>query len=151
MEISVKVDMHHQILPVILGDLEISLEISAKMESTVMTNLNMQLQLFSQGTDQTKIWHRLWRYRVGFWSKMSKHKQHIPNVLTSLSGWPQLKVLPFWPAYQVATLVKRKSWKGMMDSGRNPREGISLSLGSLVRWLLVVALQLQTMHTIWSQ
>ena len=26
-------------------------------------------------------------------------------------------------AYQEATLVKRMSWKAMMDSGRDPREG----------------------------
>ena len=36
-------------------------------------------------------------------------------------------------AYQVATLVKRKSWKAMMESGRDPSEGIFLSLGLIVR------------------
>ena len=31
---------------------------------------------------------------------------------------------PSPPAYQVATLVKRKSWKAMIDSGQDPIEGI---------------------------
>ena len=41
-------------------------------------------------------------------------------------------------AYQVETLVKHKSWKMMMDVGRNPREGIFPSLGLIVSWLLAV-------------
>ena len=34
---------------------------------------------------------------------------------------------------------KRKPWKAMMDSGRDPREGIFQSLGLIVSWLLAVA------------
>ena len=43
---------------------------------------------------------------------------------------------PSSSAYQVATLVKRKSRKAMMDSGRDPREDFFFpSLGLIVSWL----------------
>ena len=45
----------------------------------------------------------------------------------------------FYVAYQVATLVKHKSRKAMMDTGRDPRESIIPSLELVVSWLLAVA------------
>ena len=33
-----------------------------------------------------------------------------------------------------------KSWNAMMDSGRDPREGLFLCLGLIGRWLLAVAI-----------
>ena len=42
-------------------------------------------------------------------------------------------------AYQVATLVKRKSQKPMMDLGKDPREGIHAFLRLIVSWLLAMA------------
>ena len=50
----------------------------------------------------------------------------------------QLKFLVFWAAYQVATLVKCKSWKAMMDSGKDPKESILPFLWLIVNWLLAV-------------
>ena len=35
-------------------------------------------------------------------------------------------------AYHVAIVVKRKSWKAMMDTGQNRRGGIFLFLGLIV-------------------
>ena len=58
--------------------------------------------------------------------------QHIAlsaNLLTGL--WTTLGQRTMDIMYKyicVATLVKRKSWKAMMDSGRDPREGIFPSL-----------------------
>ena len=43
----------------------------------------------------------------------------------------------FQEAYQVVTPVKRKSWKAMMDAGRDPRGGTCPSLGLIVSWLLL--------------
>ena len=57
---------------------------------------------------------------------------------TYLSGRPRLEVLAFQAAHQVATLVKRRSWKAIMDAGGDPRVGNSLSLELIVGWLFVV-------------
>ena len=52
-----------------------------------------------------------------------------------------------WAAiYQVATLVKHKSWKAMMDSGGDPREGLFPSLGLIVSWFLAVTKKHNSIH-----
>ena len=51
------------------------------------------------------------------------------------------QVLVFWAAYQVATLVKRKSSKARMDLGQDSKEGlVSFLLGSTVNKSLAVCL-----------
>ena len=40
--------------------------------------------------------------------------------------------------YQVATLVKRKSWKAMMDAVQDSREETFPSFWFIVSWLLAV-------------
>ena len=75
---------------------------------------------------------------VRFYSALRRRAVPTTVKRTSLSGWHRLEVLAFWAAYQVATLVKRKSWKAMMDSCWDPREAFFPSLGLIVNWLLAV-------------
>ena len=46
------------------------------------------------------------------------------DAQASLVDVPRLEILALWAAYQEATLVKRKSWKAMMDTGKDPSKDL---------------------------
>ena len=59
--------------------------------------------------------------------------------------------LSLWAAYQVATLVKVQVLESDDGSGRDSSEGIFLSLGLIVRWLLAVIPLQQIIYTFHSR
>ena len=57
---------------------------------------------------------------------------------TRFSGWPQLEVLAFWAAYQVATLVKAYVLEGNDGRKLGSQQSHFLFSGLTVSWLLAV-------------
>ena len=61
------------------------------------------------------------------------------KACASYSSEMHKPVLPVLPSGNTGK-VNSKSWKIMMDAGRDPRECIFVSLELIVSWLLAVAL-----------
>ena len=58
-----------------------------------------------------------------------KNGKNTPSrILSCVYYHPQGRTRRFYQCCQVVTLVKRKSWKVMMDTGQDPKEGLFVYL-----------------------
>ena len=90
------------------------------------------LKVYTQSTSKQSTL----KTKNAFSGILNRVHHHLPG-LALYQCWYILD--KFYQCYQVATLVKCKSWKVIMDLCRDPGEVVFLSLGLIVSWLLAVA------------